>query len=354
MLTTANGTDFTLNSTINVPMTGANAWAGRSVDPITTGTSSDLWIRSQNTNTRRISSTGAVLYTSTDGSGVDQVKPNYSNARYFTSSDGSKFLALVGTSSDATGGRKLKVLNVTDEAAVTLVDTSELTNTFNTNTSGIGDVAVKDNGDGSFVLFYLITNNGVMAVSTSVLLPATISSFKGKVLNNTVALHWSTSNEINNMGFEIERSDNGIQFSKIGFVASTSSTENTVAMGYSFNDNKTFLGTVYYRLKQIDKNGKQHYSSTISLQNNKSGIVVSLQSNPIKNNLILNISSTEEKQIALHVYNQLGALLIKQKASLNIGSNKVEINTSKLPNGSLFIKAITNNQLIQTIQAIKQ
>lgn len=355
VLTTANETDFSLSNTINIPIVGTNAWAGRSVDPITTGTSSELWIRSQNTNSRRISSTGTVLYTSTDGDGVNQVKPNFSNARYFTSSDGSKFLALVGTSSDATGGRKLKVLNVTDEAAVTLVDSSQLTNTFNTNTSGIGDVAIKDNGDGSFVLFYLIPNNGVMAVSTSVLLPATIASFNGKLVNNTVTLNWATNNEINNLGFDVERSDDGVQFSKIGFVSSKSSSGNSVASTqYSFNDKKDFLGTIYYRLKQLDKNGKHHYTSIVSLQKNKTGIVMSLQNNPIKNSIILNISSSEQKEISLLMYNQLGTLLNKQKALLNIGTNRVEMNSSKFPTGTYFIKAVTNNQLIQTIQTIKQ
>jgi hypothetical protein len=355
VLTTANETDFSLSNTINIPITGTNAWAGRSIDPITTGTSSDLWIRSQNTNTRRISSTGTVLYTSTDGLGIDQVRSNFSNARYFATSDGSKFLALMGTSSEATGGLKLKVLNITNEAAVNLLDSSQLTNNYNTNTSGIGDVAIKNNGDGSFTLFYLITNNGVMAVTTNVLLPVTISSFKGKIINNTALLNWNTSNETNNLGFEIERSADGIKFSRIGFVASKSTNgSSSNAAEYSFDDNKALLGNVYYRLKQTDKDGKYHYSSIVVLQNLKSGILLSLQTNPIKDNLMLNISSTQNKEIALLIYNQLGTLLIKQNVSLNVGANKVAINTAKLSSGSLVIKAVTNNHLIQTLQVIKQ
>jgi hypothetical protein len=90
-------------------------------------------------------------------------------------------------------------------------------------------------------LFYLIPNNGVMAVSTSVLLPATIASFNGKLVNNTVTLNWATNNEINNLGFDVERSDDGVQFSKIGFVSSKSSSGNSVASTqYSFNDKKIF------------------------------------------------------------------------------------------------------------------
>jgi hypothetical protein len=54
------------------------------------------------------------------------------------------------------------------------------------------------------------------------------------------------------------------------------------------------------------------------------------------------------------MYNQLGTLLNKQKALLNIGTNRVEMNSSKFPTGTYFIKAVTNNQLIQTIQTIKQ
>jgi hypothetical protein len=157
------------------------------------------------------------------------------------------------------------------------------------------------------------------------------------------------------LGFEIERSADGIKFSRIGFVASKSTNgSSSNAAEYSFDDNKALLGNVYYRLKQTDKDGKYHYSSIVVLQNLKSGILLSLQTNPIKDNLMLNISSTQNKEIALLIYNQLGTLLIKQNVSLNVGANKVAINTAKLSSGSLVIKAVTNNHLIQTLQVIKQ
>ncbi len=357
VLTTANGLDFALSNTINIPITGTNAWAGRSVDPISTGTASELWIRSQNTNTRRISSTGTVLFTSTDGAGANQVPSNFSNARYFTSSSGGKFLALMGTSSDATGGRKLRVLNVTNEAAITDVGTAELSSTYSTNTSGIGDVAIKDNGDGTFTLFYVITNNGVMAVQTNNLVPVNFSAFTGKLINNSVSLKWTTSTEINNKGFEVERSQDGTQFSSIGFVASKSLSGNaTNKNDYTFEDAKILSGKSFYRLKQQDKDGAFHYSSIVSVSNLKNSFTASLVANPVKDEVEINLFTSETKTLLITAYTATGKVFYSKEMNVAIGNSNIQLRNASLPQGVFFIRLQSKQNKAETIilQAIHQ
>lgn len=343
VLTTANGTDFSLSNTINIPITGTNAWAGRSVDPITTGTSSDLWIRSQNTNTRRINSTGIVQFTSTDGSGANQVPSNFSNARYFEGTDGSKYLAMLGTSAQATGGLRLKVLNVTNESSITDVGTDSLSNTFNANLSGIGDAAIKNNGDGTFTIFYLLTNNGLKAVQTQSLTPVTFSKFYGELKQNSIQLNWTTSTENNNTGFSLERSSNGIDFSPIAFINSKAQNGNaSTSINYTYTDNSILQGKSFYRLKQIDKDRKYTFSSILDFNTSKGLFSASLLNNPIKDKIGIKISCNNNEIVTIKMYSVDGKILATKQENLSSGTNLVEYELPTNLKTSFLIVQITS------------
>ncbi|HQY51458.1 MAG TPA: T9SS type A sorting domain-containing protein [Ignavibacteria bacterium] len=87
-------------------------------------------------------------------------------------------------------------------------------------------------------------------------LPVELSSFTSSVSSNDVKLNWSTSEEINNSGFDIERSSNGT-WTKIGNVNGNGSTNEI--KNYSYTDKNVSSGTYNYRLKQIDYNGSFEY-----------------------------------------------------------------------------------------------
>lgn len=93
------------------------------------------------------------------------------------------------------------------------------------------------------------------------ILPVTWLSFTAqKGYNNAVNLQWQVANEVNNERYEVERSTDGVNFSSIGMVASLNG--NTQApTSYSFVDKQPATGTVYYRIQQVDKDGKHSYSS---------------------------------------------------------------------------------------------
>lgn len=81
-------------------------------------------------------------------------------------------------------------------------------------------------------------------------------AFKGN--NDAVNLSWSTASEVNNDYFEIERSENGKEFSVI---ASVEGNGNSSAVStYQYTDSKPLNGTSYYRLKQVDFDGQYEYS----------------------------------------------------------------------------------------------
>jgi len=89
-------------------------------------------------------------------------------------------------------------------------------------------------------------------------LPVELVSFRASKSSNGVTLNWLTKTETNNNGFEIEKSADKLSWTKIGFVAGKGTT--TESQSYSFSDRKA-SGVNYYRLKQLDNDGKIEYSS---------------------------------------------------------------------------------------------
>ena len=88
-------------------------------------------------------------------------------------------------------------------------------------------------------------------------LPVEISSFTVNVTNRDVILNWTTSNEINNAGFEIERKFTGDMWKKIGFITGNGTTNQPV--NYNYTDKGLLTGKYGYRLKQTDYNGNFEY-----------------------------------------------------------------------------------------------
>lgn len=130
-------------------------------------------------------------------------------------------------------------------------------------------------------------------------LPLKLLSFKAaltKELSPKVNLTWTTTNEVNTSKFEVERSTDGKLFSVIGTVnaANTSGVHN-----YNFVDQNPFEGNTYYRLNQIDLDGKNVYSD-IRVINLSNGISLSLYPNPVSNDLnITHAKASKNASIAI-------------------------------------------------------
>lgn len=99
-------------------------------------------------------------------------------------------------------------------------------------------------------------NNSRISNSIAAPLPVRLVSFSAKAQpDHTVDINWATSLEVDNKGFIIERSKNMIQFEKAGEGRETAANSNSLKK-YSLTDRTPYMGTSYYRLTQIDLNGK--------------------------------------------------------------------------------------------------
>jgi len=177
-------------------------------------------------------------------------------------------------------------------------------------------------------------------------LPVELTSFSANVLGNAVELTWSTATEINNKGFDIERSSDNSSFEVIGFVSGFGST--TERKYYSFVDEKTSNGTYYYRLKQIDFDGAVHYSQVVSTDVS-APVQFELKQNypnPFNPSTKINYSINEAGLVKLSVYNLLGEIVsIIVNQNQEAGSYNVEFDASNIESGVYFYKLESGNQV---------
>lgn len=156
-------------------------------------------------------------------------------------------------------------------------------------------------------------------------LPVKLVSFSASLNNNQTELNWSTASETNNKGFEIERSNDGKNFTTIAFVQGAGNSNRLLS--YSFiDDNKA---TAYYRLKQIDFDGKFEYSNLVKV--NSDELLIDLNPNPFNDNIVI---SSANKIVNAEIIDING----KTKIMEIINNNKATINTSSLSSGVYFIR----------------
>ncbi len=160
VFTTTDGINFTLNTSIPLATAGE---ARGGISPISTGLSSELWVNGAGTRTTHIASSGAGIDT-VDG-GV--IASAWHNVFYFAPNTGKKYIAVIGKN-DPAEGNQLRMYDITtSEKFPTSFVRPSLTNAYNTNGNATGDVYIKDNLNGTFTIYMLVTNNGIAAFKTN-------------------------------------------------------------------------------------------------------------------------------------------------------------------------------------------
>ena len=167
-------------------------------------------------------------------------------------------------------------------------------------------------------------------------LPVELSSFTVRKRNDNIAVAWETQSETNNESFDIERSEDGRIFKKIGNIKGEGSTAQS--QQYEFVDKNPTTGLLYYRLKQIDFDGAFEYSPIKTINVNKTGFKIF--PNPVVDQL--NIEWSMNGQAMMSIFDQTGRL-VKQ---LELKEGQQGIDISDLPNGVYMVKIKTQNQLL--------
>ncbi len=181
-------------------------------------------------------------------------------------------------------------------------------------------------------------------------LPLLLTFFNAAKYKTTAALlTWETSLEINTAYFDLERSADGINFSKIAHIISAANSQQLTA--YSFIDNAPMSGNNFYRLKMVDADGAFTYSiyRVLNFDAQTNGNV-KFYPNPTRGKLFVDFTSEMAKENKIiSVYTATGNL-IKQFINTANTAAKLEIDFSRFPKGTYFIQVkTTTEQLTQRI-----
>ena len=136
--------------------------------------------------------------------------------------------------------------------------------------------------------------------------PVELTSFTANASSNSVSLTWTTASELNNSGFNVERSVNENEDWKvIGFVEGNGTT--TEQKNYSFIDKNLGTGKYSYRLKQIDLNGEFEYSNIVDVLVTPSDFVLDQNyPNPFNPSTVISWQLAYDSQVKLKIFNTIG------------------------------------------------
>jgi len=187
---------------------------------------------------------------------------------------------------------------------------------------------------------------GLMKVSTEFgLLPVELSSFTSTSNGRNVTLSWTTSSEVNNSGFNIERSISGSNDWKVAGNVSGNGTS-TTSHNYSFTDRNLMTGKYSYRLKQIDFNGNFEYfglNSEIEIGTPSAFDLKQNYPNPFNPSTKITFDLPKEGFVSIKIFDNLG----REVASVvnefkTAGYYTVDFNAANLTSGLYFYKMDAN------------
>lgn len=182
-------------------------------------------------------------------------------------------------------------------------------------------------------------------VPAASILPVRLTKFTARLLNdNTVSLDWTTVAELNSNKYVVERSVDGKNFTAVGELAAAGNSASSLS--YKFSDKLPAPSGYFYRLNQVDIDGKNEYSKVVYVNSGKSkGTVTSVFPNPFQSDVqLVGITPADLNSKNVRVFNIAGQQ-VRYRIS---GANAIAIDDNN-PKGIYILKV---NE--QTFKLVKQ
>lgn len=201
----------------------------------------------------------------------------------------------------------------------------------------------------SYFAYITVPNGGI--------LPVSYLSFDAVVNDKSVLLKWITAQEINNSHFEVERSFDMTTYSTKGIVLDGFPTNNS-GKSYMFKDNSAELqgkSIVYYRLKQVDVDGKVTYSKVLVVRlQSKTEVAVQVSPNPFIETLNMRFTAVENGTAQIRIVNMMGQTVLSKQSTISKGYNNLQVDgLNGLAAGMYTAQLILNGNLIDNQKVIK-
>lgn len=190
-----------------------------------------------------------------------------------------------------------------------------------------------------------------------VTLPVDLLTFSGYKDGSRNQLRWTTSVEVNNKGFDVERSLDGVNYTSIGFVNSLAANGNSsVKLDYAFTDNNVTGARQYYRLRQVDFDNRSKLSNIVLLKSDKPNVITlnGMFPNPAATVVNLMLSSPVKDKVQLVVTDMNGRIMMVRQLNVEMGSNTLPVNVAALAGGTYMVKMVSSTGEVSTGKLLKQ
>ena len=199
-----------------------------------------------------------------------------------------------------------------------------------------------------------LTSLAPMGIGSNGTLPVSWLSFVANANGMDAELNWVTASEINNKGFEVERSLNGVEFEAIGFVKGNG---NSGAINrYNFTDARVLEinrgSDVYYRLKQVDFDGNYEYSNVVLL-GSEEGSDISLYPNPFVSTAGVYVSAMAASNVTIEVKDLMGRTIFTSSEDVVKGGQYISIEGLAHLSDGMYLVQVSMNGEVKTFKVQK-
>ncbi len=175
-------------------------------------------------------------------------------------------------------------------------------------------------------------------------LPLTLTDIKVFQKNNGVQVEWSIQQEINIDKYEVEKSSNGVQFTKEGTVQAKGIASGVTK--YNLFDPAPLPGLNFYRLKMIDKEGNATYSSVIKVNLSSGATMLTIYPNPVEGNtIILQMNNLRKGSYTITLTNKLGQQVMNKVIEHAGGSSTQSIESPKALSAGVYQLRLTGDAI---------
>lgn len=186
------------------------------------------------------------------------------------------------------------------------------------------------------------------------LLPVALTEFKADFVKNAVDLQWNTASELNNKGFEIQRSVDGLEFEKLVFVDAKNGPNASIEQFYDYKDADIKWPIHYYRLKQIDLDETVTYSKIIAISTGKHNFgEINIYPNPVVDRIGIDLGNNDFRNLKIEIYSANGDLLYNRNFYAK-SRFEIMMSSSEFPAGMYFLRLLEADMLIESRKLFKK
>jgi len=203
-----------------------------------------------------------------------------------------------------------------------------------------------------------VTLNGITVFSpfnvglTATALPLSFTSVNAAKGNGFNTVTWQATCNSSYAIFDVERSTDGRTFTSVNTITAS---QQRCLQPFTYADNTNAAGTVYYRIKNTDVDGKVSYSSIVKLTSStKDMILVGVAPNPVSNIAQLSVAVAKNDRVELQVISVEGRVVQRSTVAVQAGTSIVNLDVANLQNGMYTIKGVFANGQTSTVRFMKQ